>query len=707
MKKIKGHLFVSFLIYGIMLIMSCLTVQAASNPIKNGYYMIQSGNSSSRVLDINNFSLNNGGNLEIYNKNKTTNQVFYLQYRNNGYYSIRAVHSGKYLHKSGSGTNVHQWDGYNNANALWEIKSAGNGYYYLRNKNSGLYLDNSGGYTTLGNNVIVYKFNKSNAQKWKFISTGKPAFSATWVNMTFPSGTLNNPSKVRIKGEVRPSYPVKGMQVAIYNSSAKRVTSVEMAPSGLNYSFEYIVDLSSLKSGRYFFGIKLKNANNEELQSLQYWFNVQKSAAPTYCKPKNGTYYIASGLNNTYVVDVNRTSNKNGANIQLYTNKRVKNQRFIITHISNGWYKIIDSNSNKSLDVAGGIAKSGINVQLWAWANVDAQLWRFYSAGNGYYYIQNKLGYYLDVSGGVVKNGTNIQVYTKNNTNSQKWKLMTENDVTNYNKAEVNKVSVDYNTQNKKLFDQGTKMLNQVETAYNGAKKEAEKNMAYKIDVLLDPALPEAVKKVFEEKIITLMEDALYSDIKSLNNIKTSTQLVNWVINGCMGGRQSFYFTTKDGLLYHVSIVSQTEVISGAIVYFINISYMNRTYHGIATKTKKDVSEEIEILKKFAETKIDEAKKAVYSEIKGILLPDEFLSFLKTTAKSQAYSLMKNYSSSLASKISKAETMVKKFKDLKKAYEDVTKLDLGNADLETVGNKILNYNKKIEAWNKAVNAFVG
>lgn len=147
---------------------------SGTKTIANGWYMIESGNSSNRVLDINSSNQNNGGNLETYQKNNTTNQRFYVKYLNNGYYSICALHSGKYLHISDGGnktSNVHQWEGDSHNNAQWIIRSAGNGYYYLQNRGNGSYLDNSNGSTTLGNNVISYPYNGTNAQKWKFIAT--------------------------------------------------------------------------------------------------------------------------------------------------------------------------------------------------------------------------------------------------------------------------------------------------------------------------------------------------------------------------------------------------------------------------------------------------------------------------------------------------------------------------------------------------------
>lgn len=116
----------------------------------------------------------------------------------------------------------------------------------------------------------------------------------------------------------------------------------------------------------------------------------------------------------------------NGTNIQIYDYNDTLNQQFAITRVTEIrgiWYKIIDQNSKKALDVTGGVVGSGINVQLYDYNGTDAQLWQFESAGYGYYYIKNKLGYYLDVEGATTRNETNVQVYWKNWTNAQKFKL--------------------------------------------------------------------------------------------------------------------------------------------------------------------------------------------------------------------------------------------------------------------------------------------
>ena len=149
----------------------------------------------------------------------------------------------------------------------------------------------------------------------------------------------------------------------------------------------------------------------------------QKSIKPSYITLPDGTYKISSKVKSGMMLDVSGGASKNGTNIQIYNNNESAAQRFNITHISSGWYKICSQSSGKALDVTGAAKKSGVNVQLYDYNGTAAQLWRFISTDQGYYYVQNKLGYYLDLEGGKTSSDANVQVSSKNDTNSQKWKL--------------------------------------------------------------------------------------------------------------------------------------------------------------------------------------------------------------------------------------------------------------------------------------------
>lgn len=107
--------------------------------------------------------------------------------------------------------------------------------------------------------------------------------------------------------------------------------------------------------------------------------------------------------------------------------------------------------SGQYLDVSGGIAANGTNVQQYKYNGTDSQKWYMHYNGDGTYTIFTKLGsengyaYALDISNGSTENYANVQIYRYNLTDSQKFQLgIGTNDafvffskVTNYSKAIV------------------------------------------------------------------------------------------------------------------------------------------------------------------------------------------------------------------------------------------------------------------------------
>lgn len=144
----------------------------------------------------------------------------------------------------------------------------------------------------------------------------------------------------------------------------------------------------------------------------------------SYVSVSNGTYIVRSALDNNKVMDANGNRPvSDGTNIQLCSYNGGDNQKYLISHVGSGWYKIICSWGNKSIDVREADKGNEVNVELCGWHGGDNQLWRFISAGSGYYYIQSKLGTYLDVWNNQTADETNIQTYQFNGGNNQKWKL--------------------------------------------------------------------------------------------------------------------------------------------------------------------------------------------------------------------------------------------------------------------------------------------
>ncbi len=139
---------------------------------------------------------------------------------------------------------------------------------------------------------------------------------------------------------------------------------------------------------------------------------------------QDGIYTIASSMNSQLVLTVKNAQQNPMANVEIATKQNLQNQKFQITHLADGYYKMEVLHSGKVLDVYAGSQQNGANVDQYNWNNTDAQKWKIVDAGNGKYaFISKCNNLYLDVYAGLQKSGTNIQTYASNQTNSQKFTL--------------------------------------------------------------------------------------------------------------------------------------------------------------------------------------------------------------------------------------------------------------------------------------------
>ena len=167
--------------------------------------------------------------------------------------------------------------------------------------------------------------------------------------------------------------------------------------------------------------IQIWNANFTDAQRWRLTaYNNESVQNPI----KDGDYHIVSALSDTKGLDVSGGSADNGTNIQIYSNTSDPNQIFTVNYIGNGYYKLIFKKSGKSVDVTGYGFYNGTNVEEYEYKNTVNQQWIIKDAGDGYYYVVSRCnGLYLDVADGKTDNGTNVQVWTGNSTAAQKWKF--------------------------------------------------------------------------------------------------------------------------------------------------------------------------------------------------------------------------------------------------------------------------------------------
>lgn len=137
-----------------------------------------------------------------------------------------------------------------------------------------------------------------------------------------------------------------------------------------------------------------------------------------------GEYTIRSAVRDNAVIDVAGGSAANGTNIQIYSNNDSGAQKWKIVNNGDGSYAIKNVASGNALDVAGGSVKNGANVQSFSYNGSCAQKWHIRRNDDGSYaFYSTCSGRVLDVAGGSGSDGANIQMYRPNGSLAQKWYL--------------------------------------------------------------------------------------------------------------------------------------------------------------------------------------------------------------------------------------------------------------------------------------------
>lgn len=458
------------------------------NLIPDGKYVISSMLNSKYVLDIEGGSTSNYGNVQLYLNNESTAQAFKVSHDAQGYVTFTNVNSGKVLDVSGgiasNGRNVQQYTSNGTRSQKWVIKKSGNGYTIVSALDSNFVLDLSSGKVNNGQNIQIYSSNGSNAQKWnltKYLSKQEKLDQLAAENKnTLADGVykIGNAQNSNYVLDIASGSKNNGANVQLYLSNGTTAQSFKVTHDTNGY-----VTFTNVNSGRALDVSGGKVANYSNIQ--QYNSNGTKSQKWIVKKSGSG-YTIISALDSNYVLDLSGGKVVNSRNIQLYQSNGSTAQQWTFeknmterecldematqnkSMMDDGVYYIKNRDVKFALDVSGGSAYSGANVQLYSLNKTDAQKWLVSHDSKGYVSFKNvNSGMYLtatgssnnanvnqqsssngynqkwiiafdssqniklvsglnstlviDVSGGKISNGSNIQLYTSNNSAAQKW----------------------------------------------------------------------------------------------------------------------------------------------------------------------------------------------------------------------------------------------------------------------------------------------
>lgn len=445
--------------------------------LEEGIYQISSQVAPNRVLEIPNHNRNDGAIVKTAEVNQRANQKFKITYhQEDGTYSIQVMHSKKVFDVQGAGnrngTLVQQYSSNDTDAQKWIFIKNEDDTYSIVCKCNGLALDVRGASKEEGAILQSYYYKGTDEQKFKLQPCLEEQGTQSAEDGTYRILSKVNHNKIfdvayasKANGGIiqiwnnerviQQKFKIEYVGEGYYKIKAKisnKVLTVESEnpKEGSKITQQEDEDLETQKwilkkqeesvyaivskCGNLY--IDLGDVKAECGQSLilqsetdlenQQFILVNETPTQNLAQMENGIYKIA--LKSNYVIDVSGGSYGNVANIQIWTNENVQQQKFQITRIddNSNVYKITAVHSAKVLDVQGANCNCGANVNQYESNGTDAQFWYVRDCGDGYYNIISKLnGLCLDIAGGnIFQNGNNAQLFYDNKTDAQKFKFI-------------------------------------------------------------------------------------------------------------------------------------------------------------------------------------------------------------------------------------------------------------------------------------------
>lgn len=300
----------------------------------------------------------------------------------NGWYEITPLADGNMRldvdgGREGNGVTIKLFTRNGHAAQRFYVNNVGNGYFTMRTGCNG-YVDLEYGKTANGSRICQYEKEADNGKCQKFRAIRR-----------------NNEAAVYLEPILQ-----QGIAITCANHSTAAETKVVIwNRENSNYQKWQFIKTN---------GVLLPVSVKEGLYSLQ-----------PMCAPS--TELTVSGASKNLSTPVIIYS-QNSAN---QTTK--SHQKWYVTSVGNGYYKITAENSGLALNNHNGANVNGNPITIYTYSGY-CQEFRFYDAGNGYYIIQPKgVNGVLDVVNGGNANNTRVQLYQYNGSAAQKWKLVPRN----------------------------------------------------------------------------------------------------------------------------------------------------------------------------------------------------------------------------------------------------------------------------------------
>ena len=273
------------------------------------------------------------------------------------------------------GANVQLWNSNLSGAQKWRVSYDSEGLATITNVASGKVLDAQWGSSRPGTNVAQWGGNGSRAQKWKIVTGDKG-----------------------------------------------RITIVSALDSSI------VLDISGARRSAGA-NVQLWTANGSDAQSFAFIPTKPSVSAEGQADIAPGYYSISSGVGDFKYLSTGYSLD-NGVKVRLAGPYDEDNTMWKISRDADGYYRLENVWSGKSLDSTDGTPIPGRQLQVWTTdLNNPNQKWVITSVAGGAYVFRNVgTGLVVDLRGGVAQDGRAIDGYLPNGTNAQRWYLGKEDD---------------------------------------------------------------------------------------------------------------------------------------------------------------------------------------------------------------------------------------------------------------------------------------
>ncbi len=141
----------------------------------------------------------------------------------------------------------------------------------------------------------------------------------------------------------------------------------------------------------------------------------------------SGRTYKLVARHSGKLAGVNGGSLSDGATVVQQTDTGSNSQKWIITDLGTGYYKISNVNSGKAMNVSGGSTADGAQIIQWTYGGNNNEQWQFIDVGNGYFKIVARhSGKGLNVANNSMADGAQIVQWNYGGGNNEQWSLIAD-----------------------------------------------------------------------------------------------------------------------------------------------------------------------------------------------------------------------------------------------------------------------------------------